>query len=136
MMTEKKRRNIYWLLKFGGVLVSCLFPVVAVCEKFPVWKAQHTAERSLGAGAIIILIVVAIVFRKSVFEFFKERLKLQHAPPLAIWIVLLIISYVLIYIRDFMNDLTKVLWMGLIGCSVGTLLTFIGENFFGEKKEE
>lgn len=135
MKTDKKQSKIYWLFKIGGVLISCLFPVWTICEKFPIWKTLHGAGRSIGVGAILILIVVAIIFRKSVFQFFTERLKLKYAPPIFVWLVFLIISYVLIFIGDFLRDLTTVFWMGVVGCAIGTLLTLIGENFFGKKEE-
>jgi Na+-driven multidrug efflux pump len=54
---------------------------------------------------------------------------------MVIWLVLLIISYVLIYINNFIKDLTVVFFMGLVGCAIGTVLTYIAENKFGEKKE-
>ena len=134
MTTDKKRSNLYWLFKIGGVLISCLFPILTICEKFPIWKAVH-GNRSIGVGAILILIVVAIVFRRSVFRFLADKLKLHHAPPITVWLILLIVSYALIFIGDFMRDLTTVLWMGMIGCAIGNLLTFIGENYFAEKEE-
>lgn len=133
-MTDKKRDRIYWLFKWGGVLISCLFPVWAICEKFPIWKTVHGTGRSIGVGAILILIVAVIIFRKSVFRFFEKRLKLENAPPLLVWGVMLIIAYVLIFIGDFLRDLTTVFWMGLIGCAIGTLMTLIGENHFGKKE--
>lgn len=134
MTTDKNRSNLYWLFKIGGVLISCLFPILTICEKFPIWKAVH-GNRSIGVGAILILIVVAIIFRKSVFRFLADKLKLNHAPPITVWIIMLIISYALIFIGDFLRDLTTVLWMGMIGCAIGNLLTFIGENYFAEKEE-
>lgn len=133
-MTDKKRNKIYWLFKNGSVLISCLFPVWAICEKFPIWKTVHGTGRSIGVGAILILIVAVIIFRKSVFQFITERLKLNHAPPLSVWAILLIIAYVLIFIGDFLRDLTTVFWMGLIGCAIGTLMTLIGEHYFGKKE--
>lgn len=135
MLTDKKRNKLYWLFKVGGVLISCLLPVWAICEKFPIWKTVHGMGRSVGVGAILILIVIAIVFRKSVFNFFSEKLKLNHAPPIMVWLILLIVSYLLIYLGRFLMDLNTVLWMGLIGCAIGTLLTFIAENYFGQKEE-
>lgn len=134
MTTDKNRSNLYWIFKIGGVLISCLFPILTICEKFPIWKAVH-GNRSIGVGAILILIVVAIVFRKSVFRFLADKLKLNHAPPITVWLIMLIISYALIFIGDFLRDLTTVLWMGMIGCAIGNLLTFIGENYFAEKEE-
>lgn len=136
MKTDKKQSKIYWLFKNGSIFISCLLPIWAICEKFPVWKTFHGTGRSLGIGGILILIVAAIIFRKSVFRFFEERLKLNHAPPLLVWCVMLIIAYVLIFIGDFLRDLTMVFWMGLIGCGIGTLMTFIGENFFAKKEEK
>ena len=136
MTTDKKRNKYYWLFKIGSVVISCFFPIWSICEKFPVWKSVHGSTRSFGVGAILILIVIAIIFRKSVFQFFAERLKLKHAPPIFGWIVPLIIAYVLIFIGEFLKDLTKVLWMGLLGCAIGTVLTFIGENYFGKKEKE
>lgn len=135
MLTDKKRNNLYWFFKIGGVVISCLLPIWAVCEKYPLWKTAYSTGRSLGVGSILILIVVTIVFRKSVFGFLTDRLKLKNAPPLTVWIIMLILSYVLIYIGAFLEDLTIVLWMGFLGCAIGTLLTFIGENYFGKKED-
>ena len=131
-MTDKKRNKIYWILKILGVAISCLFPIWTICEKFTVWKSGYGVGQSIGVGAILILIVVAIIFRKSVFQFISDKFKLQHSPPIFVWIVMLIVSYILIFIGDFMRDFTTVLWMGMIGCAIGTLITFIGENYFGK----
>jgi uncharacterized membrane protein len=90
----------------------------------------------MGVGGILVLIVLLVIFRKSVFNFFAEKLKLKHAPPLVIWLAMLIVSYILVYINRFINDLTTVFWMGLIGCAIGTVLTFIAENRFGKKEEK
>ena len=138
-MSDKKRNALYWIFKSAGVFVSCLFPIWAILEKFPLWKENHGAGRSIGAGGILILIVLIIVFRKAVFGFFAERLKLRHAPPLAIWLIMLLTSYILMYISKFLYDMNSVFWMGLVGCAIGTLLTFIAEHRFGlgkEKKDE
>jgi hypothetical protein len=136
MKTDKKQSKIYWLFKIGGVLISCLLPIWTICEKFPIWKTTHGSGHTVGVGAILILIVAAVIFRKTIVQFFVERLKLNHAPPLFVLLVLLIISYVLIFIGEFLRDLNAVFWMGLIGCGIGTLMTLIGENFFAKKEEK
>ena len=134
-MTEKKRKVTYWILKILSIIISCGLPIYAVCEHFPVWTVTHGTVRSIGAGGIICLIVIVIIFRKSVFNFIRDKLKLEHAPPMAIWLIMLIVAYVLKYINQFIQDLTTVFWMGLVGCAIGTLITFIAENKFGKKKE-
>lgn len=129
-MTERQRK-LYWLFKIGGIIISCLLPILAICEKFPLWRAEHGTSHSIGAGIILIMIVLCIIFRRTVFNFIRDRFNLQHAPPLAIWIIMLVAAYILVYIGDFMYDLTTVFWMGLIGCCIGTFLTYISERIRG-----
>ena len=135
MTAERKNKILYLIFKIGGVIVACLVPIWAILEKFPVWVEFNGTERSVGVGAILILIVLSIIFRKAVFKFLSDRLKLDHAPPLAVWLILIVISYVLIFIGNFLRDLTTVLWMGMLGCALGTVLTFIGENYFRKKEK-
>ena len=135
-MSEKKRKIKYWACKILSVLVSCSLPMYAICEHFPLWTETHGPARSIGAGGIIGLIVVLIIFRKAVFGYIKEKMKLESAPPLMVWLVLIAISYVLLYINQFIRDLTVVFWMGLVGCAIGTALTYIAEHKYAEKKEK
>ena len=134
MTTERRNKILYWVFKVIGIFISCLFPIWAVCEKFPIWKSTYGDERSFGVGAIIILIVIAVIFRKTVFNFITDKFNLEHAPPMVVWLVLLVVSYILIYIGNFLQDLTTVLWMGLLGCAIGTALTFVAENYFRKKE--
>lgn len=135
-MSNKKRKLFYWLFKLLSVIISCALPIWAICEKYSIWTLTHGTTRSVGAGGILILIVLLVVFRKTVVNFITEKLKLTHAPPLVIWIAMLITSYILVYISNFMRDLTTVFWMGLIGCAIGTVLTFIAESRFGKEKKD
>lgn len=134
-MSEKKRKAYYCLFKVLSILVSCAFPVWAIYEKFPLWRTTYGNTRSIGVGTILAIIVLAIIFRSTVFNFIKEKLKITHAPPLVVWLILLAISYVLVFIGQFMGDVVIVLWMGLIGCSIGTVLTLIAEHKFGKKED-
>jgi hypothetical protein len=134
-MTETKRKRLYWLFKILGVVVSCTLPIWAIVEKYPVWNTNYGKAQSIGVGGILALFVMLIVFRRSVFNFMRDRLKLKHAPPLAVWIVMLIIAYALLYINRFIQDMITVCWLGFVGCAIGTLFTFIAENRFGRESE-
>jgi uncharacterized membrane protein len=134
-MSEKKRKAYYFLFKVLSILISCAFPLYAICEKFPLWKTTYGNTRSIGVGTIIAIIVLAIIFRTTVFNFIRDKLKITHAPPLVVWLLLLAISYVLVFIGQFMGDVVVVLWMGLIGCTIGTVLTLIAEHKFGKKED-
>ena len=135
-MTERKRKTLYWLFKVASVVVSCALPIWAICEKFPLWADLHGADRTVGIGIILIAIVLLIIFRKTVFDFIKDHLDLKHAPPITVWLVMLVVSYVIIYIGDVMRDMTTVFWMGFIGCAIGAFLTYISERFKEVKPNE
>lgn len=135
-MSEKKRKAWYWIFKIFSVLIACAFPMWAICEKFPIWKTVYGKHHSIGVGAILGIIVIIIIFRQAVFKFLKEKLKITHAPPLAVWLILIAISYVLVFIGQFLQDVVIVLWMGFVGCIIGTVFTFIAEHKFGKKKEK
>lgn len=134
-MSERKRKTLYGLFKVLSIIISCALPVWAIAEKFPIWKTAYGTTHSIGVGGVLALIVLLIIFRKSVFDFLRDKLKITHAPPLAVWLVLIAISYVLVFIGQFMRDMVIVLWMGFIGCAIGTLLTYIAEHKFGEESE-
>ena len=133
-MSEKKRKVFYWLFKVLSVIVSCAFPIWAILERYPLWIVEHGKSQSIGAGGILIAVVLFVIFRKSVFQFMRDRLKLKHAPPLVVWVVMLAISYALMFIAKFINDITPIFWMGLIGCAIGTAITAIAEYRFGKKR--
>lgn len=135
-MTEKKRKTLYWAFKLFGILVSCALPIWAICEKFPLWTETHGTTHSVGVGVILILIVLLVIFRRTVFNFVKDKLNLKYAPPIVVWLVMLIFSYIVIYIGNVMRDMTTVLWMGLIGCAIGTVLTYISERFKKVSEDE
>lgn len=137
MSEQKSKKNYkYWILKVLSIFISCALPIWAICEKFPVWARNHGAEYTVGAGGILILIVLLIIFRRTVINFIKDRMKIRHAPPLTVWIVMLVTAYILTYINKFIQDLTAVFWMGLIGCAIGTLLTLIAEKRYGRKDND
>lgn len=135
-MSEKKRKFWYATLKVASLLASCLFPLYAIYEHFPIWVENNGSTHSLGTGTIIAAIVILIIFKSTVFSYLKEKFEGKHFPPVTIWIVLLVVVYVLIYINKFLIDLTTILWMGLLGCSIGTLLTYIADHKFAKKEEE
>ena len=135
-MTEKKRKALYWTFKIISVIISCLLPVLAICEKFPIWEIEYGTQRTASVGGIFILIVLLFIFRKTVFNFMNDRLKLKYAPPIMTPIVMLIISYILEYINNFVRDLTTVCWVWIFGSAIGMVFTFIAENVYGKKDEK
>lgn len=133
---SKKRKFFYWSFKFLSIVISCAFPMWAIYERYPMWVVEYGENRSIGAGGIMLLAVLLVICRKPLFNFMRDRLKLKYAPPIVIWLVLIVISYALLYISKFLYDITNVFWMGFIGCGIGAVLTFIAENFIRKENAE
>lgn len=135
-MTEKKRKALFWLFKIAGIFVSCALPIWAVYEYLPIWARDKGFPRTISVCGIIVIFILLIVFRKTVFDFLMHKLKLQHAPPLFIWLLLIAISYVLVFIGNFAQDLVIVFWMGFIGSGIGTFLTYISNRFEADGEDK
>lgn len=134
MQKTTKNKLFYGLFKWGGTGISAALPLWVVLDKFPLWVEDYGTGKSLSVGGIIGAIIALVIFRKTIIGYLKEKIKITHTPPMAIWIVFLAITYGLISVVKFLYDLTLVLWMGLIGSVVGTMLTFAGETFFKEEE--
>lgn len=135
-MKTKKNNAIYWVLKAASIIVACALPLWGIFEKFPLWVDNYGSTRSIGTGALLGIIVLLVVFRRTIFNFLKEKWKLKYAPPFTIWIVMLVVIYILMFVGKFLYDMTTICWMGLIGSALGGVITFIGENFFREEKDK
>ena len=135
-MTEKRRKVLYWIFKLSAIMVSCALPILAICERFPIWKEAYSKPRSIGVGGVLILIVILLIFRKTVFSFVRDKLKIKYAPPIVTPIIMLIVSYVLLFLADFMRDLNTVSWMYFLGCAIGMILNYIGDRIRGEDRKD
>lgn len=135
-MSQKKRKFWHLLFKAIGLMISCGMPLYAICEHFPIWTEEFGSARSLGSGAIIAGVVLLVIFKSTVFSWLKEKLQGKHAPPIVIWITALIICYILVYINKFLIDLTVILWMGLVGCTIGNVFNLIADHKFGEVEDD
>lgn len=135
-MARVKNNFWYWLFKVLSVLVSLAFPGWAIYERFPIWISTHGTTHSIGAGGILMIVIVLFIWRRPVFSFLKDRLKMKYAPPLFGWGVLLAVYYILKFVSRFMSDIEVILWMGFFGGAIGAFLTFVAENFLRVEKNE
>ena len=133
---KKKSKAIYYLFKIASILVACALPLWGIFEKYPLWVDTHGSARSIGVGGLLGIIVLLVIFRRTVFGWLKEKWKLKYAPPITVWIAMIIVSYILMFVGKFLYDITTICWMGLVGSALGGVLTFIGENFFGGEEKD
>ena len=125
---SKRDKFFYWAWRLLGIFLSGYLPISAVVDHFPIWLEHKGTGRTIWVGAILILIILAVIFRKTVINYVRERLKTHSYPPVMGWVVLLCVTYVLRFINDFIIDMTSVFWMGLIGGLLGSLCMWLADR--------
>ena len=131
-MTTTKRKKAYWVLKLLSIFVACIFPIWGILEQFPIWQECSGTNRAIGAGTILIAAVILIVFRRTVFKFLSDKLNLTHAPPLMIWLFLILLTWCIMWLSSIMENMLNIYILGFVGCLIGNVLTFIGEHIIRE----
>lgn len=127
-MTDTKRKRLYWLFKILSIVAAAGLPMYAIFDHFPIWSEQGAGRTSVTA-IILLGITMLVVFRRSVFNFIRDKFNLKYAPPITIWAVFLLGSYVMEYIAGVISDMNTVFWFGLIGAALGMLFTYISEKY-------
>ena len=61
-----KRKALIWLLRALAVVSMVGIPFSIIYYKFPLWKSQGGGTGAFGAGAIILLVILFITFRKYI----------------------------------------------------------------------
>ena len=129
MKNRSKKKIKYLCVKGTGIVVSAAIPVIAILKKLPLWRAEAGVTGTVGIGAVMAGIVVLITFKKTVFNYLKEKTGMNHTPPLLLWVGLRIGSLVLNSVADILSDMRAVFVAGVAGCAIGTVLNLIAENF-------
>ena len=121
--------------KGAGIAVSVGLPVWAILEKFPAWHSQAGVAGTLGIGGAMAATVALVTFKRTVFDYVKEKTGIKHAPPLAIWCALLALSFALSAAASLLSDMRSVFISGAVGSGIGTVLNFIGESASKDKAD-
>ena len=135
----------YWILQIAAFLIAVIPPVWAVCEKLPIWKARYGTAQTFGFGLVILLVVLLVVFRKTLLllvkgwidvlvDRIKEKTGIVHIPPMLslvlTWASALLVVIALIPVVSglyvILVDLKGIFMAGLVGAGLGWLLSLIG----------
>lgn len=124
-MKTRKRKALAWLLRVLAVASMVGIPFSVIAYKFPLWRSQG-GGKAIGAGAIILLVILFATFRKYVTAWAAEKLGALSAGVslILLWSGLAVVCLVLSSITTILEDLATVFIFTAIGAAVGvTLLT-------------
>lgn len=113
-----------WVLRILAWAVTVGMPLTIVAYKFPLWKAQGGGSGAMGAGTIILIIIVLVTFRKYIVAWAKEKLGALSAGVslVLLWSTLAVVCMVLASITTILEDLATVFLFSAIGAAIGVAL--------------
>lgn len=117
----RKRKALAVFLRIISFAMFIAAPAVVISEKFPLWKQQGGSGTAIGSGAVILLAIAFITFRKYITAWVTEKLGTMSAGvSLAfLWSVLAIVCTVLANITTILYDLSTVFTWSAIGAVSG-----------------
>ena len=129
----RKRKALAVFLRIISFAMFIVTPAVVISEKFPLWKQQGGSGTAIGSGAVILLAIAFITFRKYITAWVTEKLGTMSAGvSLAfLWSALAIVCMLLAKITTILYDLSTVFTWSALGAVGG--LCFQGFARFAER---
>lgn len=116
-----KRKALVWLLRSLAVASTIGVPFSVVAYKFPLWRTQGGGSGAIGAGAIILLVIIFATFRRYVTAWIAEKLGALSAGVslVLLWSGAAIVCLILTSITTILQDLATVFIFAAVGAAVG-----------------
>jgi len=127
--TKKKLAKVGF--KSGSLVVSSALPIWAYASEFPENFETQGEVKTLSAGMIICLVIVALAFRKQIWQYVEDKIKEKFSTKytlIGFWFVFFIASMVLNAIASLMASFVTVGVAGLVGSAIGLGIDFVGEK--------
>lgn len=128
----KTASSIITVLSFVAILG---FPFWAICQRFPVMKAQGGSSSAIGSGTIIMAVIAFFVFKKYIVAFATEKLGVISAGVALMFLFGAVtgVLYALAKSATLLDNMTTVFLWATIGATVGVLLQILAK-FLREKE--
>jgi membrane protease YdiL (CAAX protease family) len=128
MSTKKKALVI--AIRVAAVLAMIGIPFSVISYKFPMWKAQGEGKGAFGVGAVVLVVILFVTFRKYIIAWATEKLGALSAGVslVFIWASLAIVCMVLAKIGNVLEDLATVFLFASVGAAVGFGLLTIAKR--------
>lgn len=133
-----KRKALVWLLRILAVAFTVGLPLAVIAYKFPLWRSQGGGGGAIGAGTIILVVIVLATFRKYIMAWAAEKLGALSAGVslILLWSGLAIVCLILAAITTILEDLATVFIFAAIGAAVGVGLFGAAKRLSGKENGE
>ena len=119
-----------WVLRFLAWATTIGMPVAIIAYKFPLWRSQGGGSGALGAGTIILAVIILVTFRKYIMAWVTEKLGALSAGVslVLLWCTLAVVCMILASITTILEDLATVFLFSAIGAAIGVGLLYIARK--------
>lgn len=135
-MTKNKRKALVWSLRVLAVAATVGLPFAVVCTKFPLWRTQGGRFGAVGTGAIILLIVIFVTFKRYIMAWAAEKLGALSAGVslVLLWSTAAIICLAIAAITTIVQDLATVFIFAAVGAAIGVGLFSVAKMISGDEE--
>lgn len=133
---KNKHKAIAWALRILAVAATVGLPFAVVYTKFPLWRAQGGSFGAVGTGAIILLIVIFVTFKRYILAWAAEKLGTLSAGVslVLLWSTAAIICLAIAAITTIVQDLATVFIFAAIGAAIGVGLFSVAKMISGDEE--
>ncbi len=131
-----KHKALALALRILAVIFTVGLPFAVVYSKFPLWRTQGGGWGAFGTGAIILIIIVFVTFRKYITAWATEKLGTLGAGVslIFLWTTLAIVCMVIAAITTIIQDLATVFIFAAIGAAVGVGLMALAKRICADEE--
>lgn len=131
-----KRKVVAWVLRILAVAATVGLPFAVVYTKFPLWRTQGGRFGAVGTGAIILLIVIFVTFKRYIMAWAAEKLGTLSAGVslVLLWSTAAIICLAIAAITTIVQDLATVFIFAAVGAAIGVGLFSVAKMIRGDEE--
>jgi hypothetical protein len=106
------------VLKGFAITIDVAAPLAATFTQFPVW-VDRSSEATVSGLFLLFALLSCLPFIKQIKAYFRSP---------AVWVVWLVLFVFFVCLRNIINEMLIVCFVGLIANCIGTIIWKLGKN--------
>lgn len=133
-----KRKAVAVFLRVLAVALFLALPAAVISTKFPLWREQGGSGVAIGSGALLLIAIIFITFKKYITAFAAEKLGALSAGVslVFLWSAMTLVCILMAEIATIIDDLTTVFLWSAIGAAAGLSCQAIARRIEQPKQQK
>lgn len=133
-----KRKAVAVFLRALAIALFLALPAAVISTKFPLWREQGGSGVAIGSGALLLIAIIFITFKKYITAFAAEKLGALSAGVslVFLWSAMTLVCILMAEIATIIDDLTTVFLWSAIGAAAGLSCQTIARRIEQPKQQK